>query len=75
MVTSIAVCAVYNFTARYALLVLMAAGLWASNATALSFASSTFSSMDAEVRAVALALMNAFGNFGADLWRVLVSWK
>ncbi|RSL51508.1 hypothetical protein CEP54_011386 [Fusarium duplospermum] len=49
MITSIAVCVVYDFTARYALLVLMAAGLWASNAISLSFASSTFGSMDAEV--------------------------
>ncbi|RSM00031.1 hypothetical protein CEP52_009363 [Fusarium oligoseptatum] len=42
MMTSIAVCVVYDFTARYALLVLMAAGHWASNAISLSFASSTF---------------------------------
>ncbi|VTT82059.1 unnamed protein product [Fusarium fujikuroi] len=72
MITSIAVCVVYNFTARYALLVLMAAGLWASNAISLSFAASTFGSMDAEVRAVALALMNALGNlaqiYGAYLF-------
>lgn len=72
MITSIVVCVVYDFTARYALLVLMAAGLWASNAVSLSFASSTFGSMDAEVRAIALALMNAFGNlaqiYGAYLF-------
>ncbi|KAF7555091.1 hypothetical protein G7Z17_g2446 [Cylindrodendrum hubeiense] len=72
MITSIAVCVVYNFTARYALLVLMAAGLWASNAVSLSFASSTFGSMDAEVRAIALALMNGMGNlaqiYGAYLF-------
>ncbi|WYZ35474.1 hypothetical protein EsH8_X_000121 [Colletotrichum jinshuiense] len=72
MVTSIIVCVVYNFTARYVLLVLMAAGLWASNAMSLSFASSTFGSMDAEVRAIALALMNALGNlaqiYGAYLF-------
>ncbi|KAM5352997.1 hypothetical protein ACJ41O_005719 [Fusarium nematophilum] len=72
MITSIAVCVVYNFTARYALLVLMAAGLWSSNAVSLSFASSTFGSMDAEVRAIALALMNALGNlaqiYGAYLF-------
>ncbi|KAI9370344.1 major facilitator superfamily domain-containing protein [Aspergillus egyptiacus] len=70
--TSIIVCAVYNFTARYVLLVLMAAGLWASNAVSLSFASSAMGSMDAEVRAVALALVNAFGNlaqiYGAYLF-------
>lgn len=62
MATSIAVCLVYDFTARYALLVIMAAGLWASNALSLSFASSTFGDMDTEVRAVALALVNALGN-------------
>jgi hypothetical protein len=72
MVTSICVCTVYNFTARYALLVLMAAGLWASNALSLSFASSSFGSMPPEVRAVALALVNAMGNlaqiYGAYLF-------
>ncbi|BCS30488.1 uncharacterized protein APUU_80791A [Aspergillus puulaauensis] len=72
LATSIAVCAVYNFVARYVLLVLMAAGLWASNAVSLSFASSAFGSMDAEVRAVALALVNALGNlaqiYGAYLF-------
>jgi hypothetical protein len=40
----------------------MAAGLWASNALSLSFASSTFGDMHPEVRAIALALMNAMGN-------------
>jgi hypothetical protein len=72
MITSIIVCAVYNFTARYVLLVLMAAGLWSSNALALSFASSTFGSMEPEVRAIALALVNAMGNiaqvYGAYLF-------
>ncbi|KAL3420587.1 hypothetical protein PVAG01_07032 [Phlyctema vagabunda] len=72
MITSIAVCVVYNFTARYILLVLMAAGLWASNALSLSFASSTFGSMEPEVRAIALAVVNALGNlaqiYGAYLF-------
>ncbi|KAJ9636900.1 hypothetical protein H2199_007894 [Coniosporium tulheliwenetii] len=72
MITSIIVCAVYNFTARYVLLIVMAAGLWASNALSLSFASSTFGSMEPEVRAVALAVMNAMGNlaqiYGAYLF-------
>jgi hypothetical protein len=72
MITSILVCVIYNFTARYALLVLMAAGLWSSNALSLSFASSTFGSMDAEVRAIALAVMNGLGNlaqiYGAYLF-------
>jgi MFS family permease len=59
LITSILVCVIYDFKARYALLVLMAAGLWASNAVALSFASATFGSMEPEVRAIALALVNA----------------
>jgi MFS family permease len=59
---SIAVCAVYNFTARYVLLVLMAAGLWATNGGTLAYASSAFASMDPEARGVSLALVNAVGN-------------
>ena len=50
----------------------MAAGLWSSNAPSLSFASSTFGSMEPEVRAIALALVNAMGNlaqiYGAYLF-------
>ena len=50
----------------------MAAGLWASNALALSFASSTFGDMEPEVRAIALAVVNAMGNlaqiYGAYLF-------
>lgn len=50
----------------------MAAGLWASNAVSLSFAASTFGSMDTEVRGIALALMNGMGNlaqiYGAYLF-------
>ncbi|KAF2713769.1 MFS general substrate transporter [Pleomassaria siparia CBS 279.74] len=72
LVTSILVCTIYNFTARYVLLVLMAAGLWASNATALSLAGSTFGDLQPEVRAIALALVNAMGNlaqiYGAYLF-------
>ncbi|KAH7397446.1 major facilitator superfamily domain-containing protein [Pyrenochaeta sp. MPI-SDFR-AT-0127] len=65
LITSILVCTIYNFTARYALLVLMAAGLWSSNAVALSFASATFGSMEPQVRAIALALVNAMGNLAS----------
>jgi MFS family permease len=72
MVCSIVVCVVYNFTARYILLVFMAAGLWAANGLALSYASSTFGPMQQEVRGVALALVNALGNlaqiYGAYLF-------
>ena len=62
LITSILVCVIYNFTARYALLVLMAAGLWASNAISLSYAGATFGDMEPEVRGIALALVNALGN-------------
>ncbi|KAF2729722.1 MFS general substrate transporter [Polyplosphaeria fusca] len=72
LVTSILVCCIYNFTARYVLLVLMAAGLWASNAISLSFAGATFGALQPEVRAIALALVNAMGNlaqiYGAYLF-------
>ncbi|RJE19566.1 Major Facilitator Superfamily [Aspergillus sclerotialis] len=72
MACSIAVCAVYNFTARYVLLVFMAAGLWASNGLALSYSASTFGTMRQETRGVSLALVNALGNlaqiYGAYLF-------
>ncbi|KAF3019327.1 hypothetical protein E8E14_009814 [Neopestalotiopsis sp. 37M] len=59
---SVITCAVYNFHARYALLVIMASGLWASNGLSLAYASSTFSTMSAEVRGISLAFVNAMGN-------------
>jgi MFS family permease len=62
LITAIIVCAVYNFHVRYAMLVIMAAGLWSANGLSLSYASSTFGDMEAEVRAVALALVNCMGN-------------
>ena len=72
LICSVCVCTIYNFTARYVLLIFMAAGLWASNGLALSYAASTFGSMPQEVRAVALALVNALGNlaqiYGAYLF-------
>ncbi|KAH8882343.1 MFS general substrate transporter [Thozetella sp. PMI_491] len=72
MLCAIITCVVYNFTARYALLVIMASGLWASNGLALSYSSSTFSSMPPEVKAISLALVNALGNlaqiYGAYLF-------
>jgi len=72
MVCGIVVCTVYNFTARYILLIFMAAGLWASNGLSLSYAASTFGAMPQEVRAVSLALVNAMGNlaqiYGAYLF-------
>lgn len=71
-VCCIVVCVVYNFTARYVLLIFMASGLWASNALGLSYASSTFGDMEQETKGVALALVNALGNlaqiYGAYLF-------
>jgi len=61
-ICSVAICAVYSFKARYALLVIMAAGLWATNGLSLSYAASTFGAMPQETRAVSLALVNAMGN-------------
>lgn len=69
---SVATTIVTNFQARYVLLVFMAAGLWSSNALALSFASSSFAHMSREGRAVSLAFVNAMGNlaqiYGAYLF-------
>ena len=72
MICSIVICVVYNYTARYVLLVLMAAGLWSTNGCSLSYAASTFGFMPQETRAVSLALVNAMGNlaqiYGAYLF-------
>lgn len=72
MVCSIATCVVYNFKVRYALLVIMASGLWVSNALSLAYASTNFSSMSNEVRGISLAFVNAMGNlaqiYGAYLF-------
>lgn len=62
MVCAIVVCAVYDFTARYILLVLMASGLWATNAAALSYSSSSIGDMPPEVRGISLAVINALAN-------------
>ena len=62
LVCSIIVCTVYNFTARYILLVLMAAGLWATNGSTLAYASSSFAGMHPQARGVSLAMVNALGN-------------
>jgi len=62
MLCAIVICVVYNFTARYILLVLMASALWAANGLAISYGSSTFAYMAPEVRAIALAFINAMGN-------------
>lgn len=63
MICSVIICVVYGFTARYVLLVLMASALWAANGLAISYGSSTFGYMPPETRAIALAFINAMGNF------------
>ncbi|KAL4946427.1 hypothetical protein BDV06DRAFT_182528 [Aspergillus oleicola] len=72
MVCSIIICCVYNLQGRYALLVIMAMGLWASNGLSLAYASTTFGELPREVRAISLALVNALGNlaqiYGAYLF-------
>ncbi|KAF5026964.1 hypothetical protein F66182_994 [Fusarium sp. NRRL 66182] len=72
MLCSIITCVVYGLNARYALLVVMAAALWASNGLSLSYASATFGSMPDETRAISLAFVNAMGNlaqiYGAYLF-------
>ncbi|KAK1978919.1 nicotinamide mononucleotide permease [Colletotrichum cereale] len=72
MLCAIITCVVYDFKARYALLVIMASGLWASNGLALSYASVSFGSMPNETKAISLAVVNAMGNlaqiYGAYLF-------
>ncbi|KAL4994663.1 major facilitator superfamily domain-containing protein [Aspergillus recurvatus] len=72
MICSIIICAVYDFKARYALLVIMGMGLWASNGLSLAYASVSFGEMPREVRGISLALVNAMGNlaqiYGAYLF-------
>ncbi|RDW61314.1 hypothetical protein BP5796_11206 [Coleophoma crateriformis] len=65
VICSVIVCAVYNFTARYVLLVFMAAGLWTANALSLSYASTTFGELPNETRAICLAFVNALGNLAS----------
>ncbi|KAL2845092.1 major facilitator superfamily domain-containing protein [Aspergillus pseudodeflectus] len=72
MVCAVITCAVYDLKGRYALLVIMASGLWASNGLSLSYASINFAEMPREARAISLALVNAMGNlaqiYGAYLF-------
>ncbi|KND88393.1 Pantothenate transporter liz1 [Tolypocladium ophioglossoides CBS 100239] len=72
MICSIIVCAVYNFTARYVLLVFMASSLLSGNALSVAYASSTFAPMQLEMRAVSLAFLNGMANlsqiYGAYLF-------
>lgn len=72
MTCAIVVSAVYNFTARYVLLVFMASGGLSANALSLAYCASTFGPMPQETRAVSLAFVNTLANlsgiYGAYLW-------
>lgn len=69
---SIVICAVYNFTARYVLLVFMASGLLSANALSLAYSATTFASMPPETRGVSLAIVNGLAGiaqiYGAYLF-------
>lgn len=71
-VCSVVVCVVYNYTARYVLLLFMASGLLTANASSLAYASSTLGAMRQEARAVSLAFINSLaclsGIYGAYLF-------
>ncbi|EXJ83583.1 hypothetical protein A1O1_07206 [Capronia coronata CBS 617.96] len=72
MTCAIVVSAVYNYTARYVMLVFMASGGLSANALSLAYCASTFGPMPQEVRAVSLAFVNTLaslsGIYGAYLW-------
>lgn len=72
VICSVIICVCYNFVARYVLLVIMASGLWATNALSLSYTSSTLGSMPNETKAIGLAFVNCLGNlaqiYGAYLF-------
>jgi len=71
-ICSVVICAVYNFTARYVLLVFMASGLLSSNALSLAYSASTFAPMSQEARGVSLAFVNGVASlsqiYGAYLF-------
>ncbi|KAK9453597.1 major facilitator superfamily domain-containing protein [Dipodascopsis uninucleata] len=71
-VCSIIFTCVYNNTARYVLLVFMTSAVWSTTAATLAYASSSYSYMPHEARAIALAFTNGFGTsatiYGAFLF-------
>ncbi|KAI1618835.1 major facilitator superfamily domain-containing protein [Exophiala viscosa] len=62
-VMAILTCAIYNYTARYVLLVFLASGVMSANAMSLAFSSSTFAPMRPETRGVGMAFINSLANF------------
>lgn len=50
-----------NFVARYVFLCFINGSIWTGNALGLSFASTSLASVDTEVRAISLAIMNGLG--------------
>lgn len=71
-ICSIVVTVCYNTKVRYAFLVFMTSAVWSSTAATLAYGSSTYSYMDREARAVALAIQNGVGTsatiYGAFLF-------
>ena len=72
MICAAVVCGVYNYVARYVLLVFIASGILSANALSLAFAASAFGPMPQETRAVTVAFVNAMANlsgiYGAYLF-------
>lgn len=72
VICAVLITSIYNYVARYVLLVFLASALWSTNALSLSYASSTFGAMPNETRAISLAFVNALGNlsqiYGAYLF-------
>ena len=64
MVMTITVCAVYGPVARYALLIIMATGVWTTLPVGVSFAATTFRDMEPEARAVAVSITGVGAHLG-----------
>lgn len=52
---------IHNFVARYIFLCFINSAIWTANALGLSFATTSLASVDTEVRAISLAVMNGLG--------------
>ncbi|KAK3361307.1 hypothetical protein B0T24DRAFT_684972 [Lasiosphaeria ovina] len=61
---AILMCVDYDLQARYALLVIMAGGVWSGIATSMASVTTTFADLAPEVRAVAIAFPGSATNLG-----------
>ncbi|KAM7223123.1 Major facilitator superfamily domain containing protein [Rhypophila decipiens] len=64
MIMTVAVCCVYGYVERYALLIIMATGVWSTLPIGSSFAATTFRDMAPEARAIAVACTSAGSQVG-----------